>query len=164
MRRATAILLALAGVVALLAQASPVGAYVNDRYGVSVDVPADWRADPPPDNDDGRTFHSPDGAATIVVFGNLQIGDSIAGAMDEMAKPRDGERITLLKRGARSLTVSGFAGAQIFYRRSLLTCGGQVWNNVEISYPASQKAAYDKVVAHLAASLRGAGAAGMNCP
>ena len=139
-------------------------AYVNDRFGVSVDVPADWRAEPPPENDDGRTFDSPDGAARILVYGGFQLGRSATQAMDEKARPREGERVTYLKRGARSVTVSGFAGSTIFYRRSLLTCGDQVWNTVEITYPASERRGYDRLVARLAASLRGSSPAGMNCP
>ena len=61
-------------------------------------------------------------------------------------------------------TVSGFAGSTVFYRRSLLTCGDQVWNTVEIAYPASEKRRYDGLVANVAASLRGGRPAGMNCP
>ena len=55
-------------------------------------------------------------------------------------------------------------GDTIFYRRSMLTCADQVWNNLEITYPASQKRAYDALVAHVAGSLRGGRPEGMQCP
>ena len=50
-----------------------------------------------------------------------------------------------------------------FYRRTILTCSDQVWNNVEFTYPAGQKQAFDALVAHVAQSLRGGEPAGMRC-
>jgi hypothetical protein len=150
--------------IGLIASTPCARAFVNDRFGVSVDVPADWRAEPPPGNDDGCTFDSPDGAARILVYGGLLLEGSATQAMDEKARAREGERVTYLRRGSRSVTVSGFAGSTVFYRRSLLTCGDKVWNTVEIAYPASEKRRYDGLVARLAASLRGGSPAGMSCP
>jgi hypothetical protein len=42
----------------------------------------------------------------------------------------------------------------IFYRKALISCKDIVWNDVEIVYPAEDKAKYDSLVAHIAASLR----------
>ena len=137
--------------------------YVNDRFGVSADRPADWREEPPPENDDGRIFVSPDGKAQLIVNGGFVTEDSAAQALANLAQPRDGERVIYVKRGASSLTLSGFDGDKIFYRRTILTCSGQVRNNVEITYPANEKSAFDPLVAHVAASLRGGEPAGMRC-
>jgi hypothetical protein len=151
------------GVALLLALPANANAYVNDRFGFSVGVPSDWRAQAEPANDDGRAFDSPDGAARILVYGGFQATGSSGQAIEEKAQPRDGEKITYTKRGPRSVTVSGLTGSSIFYRRSILTCGGKVWNNFEITYPASQRSAYDTLVARFAASLRGGNPAGMKC-
>jgi hypothetical protein len=137
--------------------------YANDRFGVTADVPADWREQPPPENDDGRLFLSPDGTASLAVNGGYVMEDSAAMALAARAEPFKGERITYAQRGARTVTVSGFVGDRIFYRHSLLSCGAQVWSNVELEYPADEKAALDPIVAHVVASLHSGVPAGMSC-
>jgi hypothetical protein len=154
----------LAGLAALAAAAPSWRLYVNERFGVGADVPADWRAEPPPANGDGAAFVSPDGSAKITVFGRFLLEASPSQALDAMAAPREGERVAYMKRGARSLTLSGLTGDTIFYRSAILTCGDKVWNNLEITYPVSQKRAYDALVAHVAGSLRGGRPEGMQCP
>ena len=48
----------------------------------------------------------------------------------------DGEQITRL-RGERSwIEVSGFKGDRIFYRKSVLACGGTSWHEIAFEYPA----------------------------
>jgi hypothetical protein len=153
----------LAGFAALAAAAPSWRTYVNERFGVAADVPADWRTEPPPANGDGAGFVSPDGGARIVVFARFPLETSPSQALDELATPREGERVVYMQRAARSLTLSGFSGDMIFYRRAILTCEDRVWNNFEITYPASQKRAYDALVAHVAGSLRGGQPEGMQC-
>jgi len=41
--------------------------YHNARFGTTADVPAGWRMEPPPANNGGRIFTSPDGRAELVV-------------------------------------------------------------------------------------------------
>jgi hypothetical protein len=147
-----------------VAAASSWSVYVNDRYGTSADTPAGWVEQPAPDNDDGRVFKRRDGRATLIVNGGFVSDDTPAAAIESRAQPEEGERVTLSKKGARSLTVSGFKGDQIFYRHMILTCSDQVWNNVDLTYPAAEKAAFDPIVAHVAASLRGNAPPGMTCP
>ena len=50
--------------------------------------------------------------------------------------------------------VSGTRGDTIFYAKHILSCGDQIWNNVHLEYPATEKAAYDALVTHVAGSLR----------
>ena len=57
--------------------------------------------------------------------------------------------------GASSVVVSGTKGDRIFYRRSLASCGSEIWNDLAIEYPAARKAEYDAIVRHVSASLRG---------
>jgi hypothetical protein len=154
----------LAASASAVAAASPWSVYVNDRYGTSADTPAGWVEQPAPDNDDGRVFKRRDGRATLIVNGGFVSEDTPAAAIESRAQPEEGERVTLSKKSARSVTVSGFKGDQIFYRHMILTCSDQVWNHVEFIYPAAEKAAFDPLVAHVAASLRGNAPPGMNCP
>ena len=44
--------------------------YNNERFGTSVEVPADFTAQPPLTSNDGRTFMSKDGPARILVYGS----------------------------------------------------------------------------------------------
>ena len=64
----------LAGLTGLLlvnlVQAETWKRYTNERFGTSVEVPADFTAKPPPANNDGRTFVSRDGSARILVYGS----------------------------------------------------------------------------------------------
>ena len=49
-------------VVAAPAAAETWRSYHNDRYGTTIDYPDVFKAEPPPDSDDGRTFKTADGA------------------------------------------------------------------------------------------------------
>jgi len=52
--------------------------YENSRYGFSIDYPADWQMGEAPDNNDGRTFVSPDGDITCHAYGfqNALMGET----------------------------------------------------------------------------------------
>ena len=128
--------------------------YVNERFGVTADRPADWRVGNEPENGDGLRFTSPDGKAFVSISGSLQTFDTVNEELDIIAEEKGGQ-VTLEKRGPRSIVQSGLRGDMIFYKRSLLTCKDQVWNNLVIEYPAARKKEFDTLVAHVAKSLRG---------
>jgi hypothetical protein len=129
--------------------------YHNDRFGVSADVPRDWRAGRPPENGDGLKFTSPDGAATIIVSGSYRIADSVAEALSSEQVPDEGETVTYQTRGPRMAVISGMRGERIFYRKVVLSCKDQVMNRVSIEYPLARKQQFDALVSHVAASLQG---------
>ena len=139
--------------------------YVNERFGTTADVPADWRPGEPPANGDGLRFTSPDGTASVAVFGSLQTFDTIDEAIAIYETPEDGATITYRRRDDRGLVVSGTRGDRSFYRRWLLSCGDAVWNGLSIEYPAAGKQAYDPLVTHMSRSLRaGTGWQVEDCP
>jgi len=153
----------LAFALLIVAFAAPVRAesfrlYANPRFGATAEVPSDWKPDPPPENGDGLIFRSPDGAASLAVYGILNnIEDSVSAAMNEEEKPREGETITYHQRGARTIVVSGFIGDKIFYRKSILVCRDQIWNHLSMVYPTARKSEYDSIVATASKSLRFSG-------
>jgi hypothetical protein len=51
----------------------------------------------------------------------------------------DGEQITHLRAERTWIEVSGFKGDRIFYRKSVLACGGTSWHEVTLEYPAEAK-------------------------
>jgi len=128
--------------------------YFNDRFGVTADVPQGWTSGEAPDNNDGLTWTSPDGTAQLAIYGGFQVLDSLEEAFGIQADLGDGATTTYKAKGKHGLTVSGLKGDKIVYRRSLLSCKDTVWNTVEITYPKAQKAAFDPIVAHVAASLK----------
>ncbi|WP_457796724.1 hypothetical protein [Methylocystis sp. S23] len=149
-----ALLAAILTAAATAATAASWQTYRNDRFGTTADVPAGWRMGPEPGNSDGRVFASPDGAAEIRIFG----GYSVLSQDEEFGvrlRPSPGETIDYRRRGRDWLVASGRKGDRIFYRKSLLSCGAKVWNSVYLDYPAARRQAFDPIVAHVAASLRG---------
>ena len=150
-----------AACIASVASLCPVNAeqgyrtYRNDRFGVSADIPSDWKAGQEPDNNDGLVFSSPDDAATITVSGILNADDTPASkVIAEEQRAQSGEAVTYRSKGGRQAVISGTRGAVIFYRKTILSCNDQVLNHLVIEYPAAQKQAFDALVAHVAASMR----------
>ena len=139
--------------------------YRNWRFGVSADVPSDWKAGPEPANNDGLVFASPDGAATITVSGILNADSAPAAEViaDEQ-RARDGETVTYRRASARQAVISGTRGNVIFYRKAILSCNDQIVNHLSIEYPVAQKQAFDALVSHVVASMRSSpGAQIPNC-
>ncbi|MDB5600723.1 MAG: hypothetical protein JWN71_2767 [Xanthobacteraceae bacterium] len=152
MKTTIAVILCL--LLAAPAAAETYRAYANERFGATADVPASWRAGPPPANGDGLVFRSPDGRAALTVSGSLNVADSVDEAMRDQATPNDGETVTYRQNGPRAVTLSGTKGDRIFYRKSILVCRDQIWNSIHLEYPARDKKAYDALVTHVARSLR----------
>jgi hypothetical protein len=147
-------LASMAILVAASAGAETWRTYHNTRFGTTAEVPASWKMGPPPENNDGRAFSSPDGRAAIIISGIF----SVLSDKEEVAihlGPGEGETITYKKQGSNWIVVSGIKGHKIFYRKSILSCRDTIWNDVSIEYyPAAEKEKYDPLVAHVAASLR----------
>jgi hypothetical protein len=135
------------------AQAESWRSYHNTRFGTVADYPATWTMGAAPENNDGRVFRSPDQRASVTISGIFALSpraEEFAGRL----KPSDGETITYSKQQGDWLVTSGTKGDRIFYRKQILTCKDTVWNDLDIEYPAADKAKYDPLVAHMAASLR----------
>ncbi|MCW2276050.1 hypothetical protein GJ654_17530 [Rhodoblastus acidophilus] len=148
-RRFCALALLLAGP----ALAGEWRSYHNDRFGPTADYPAGWKMEPEPENNDGRRFSSPDGDAFVIISGHFAL-DSRDEEMARKAEPDDGETVAYSAKGKDWVVLSGTRDNRIFYRKAVLSCGDQVWNTLTIEYPAEEKARYDRLVSHMAASLR----------
>ncbi|MBG0811603.1 hypothetical protein IY145_19825 [Methylosinus sp. H3A] len=134
--------------------------YHNPRFGTTADVPKDWSMGAAPENDDGRVFTSPDKRSVIIVYGGFRTFQKEQEIADRLA-PGEGETITYKRRSKDWVAVSGTKGDRIFYRKSLLSCRGAVWNNVSIEYPASEKKKFDALVTRVSHSLRPGRAEGL---
>jgi len=151
-RLVRAALFCVATLAAHAAQAAEWRTYTATRFGAIADVPRDWAMDPPPANDDGRVFRSPDRQAQIVIGGS-HITDDAASVLQDAVS---GVGVTYQRIGPNWAVASGVEGSRIFYRRSVIACHGRIIDAVEITYPQSQKQAYDRLVEHVSRSLHSA--------
>jgi hypothetical protein len=130
--------------------------FVGDRFGTTIDYPAGFLAmQPPPGNDDGRTFRSADGAVTLLVFGQFNIDGLDGPAMMERDRDWGGyEQVTYQSAKADRYVLSGYSGDRVFYRAARIDAGTGVVHVFEIEYPAAEKAVWDPIVTRMAKSFR----------
>jgi len=151
----------LVGVAALPASAGQWLIYNNARYGTIADIPAHgFTARPPSQNGDGRSWISDDGRGQILVFGDLVVtADTLKAYRQEILGYARDDGLNIVYSAAKKnwFVYSGLIDGDIVYEKVLLTtgCDPMIGNHVYLRYPASQKAAYDAVVRHVAASLEG---------
>jgi len=99
-------------------------------------LPPGWQQQQPADPKwQGKRFVSPDGTASFSAYITPVAQEPIAQHMKNVAFA-DGEQITHLRGERTWIEVSGFKGDRIFYRKSLLACGGTSWHEVALEYPA----------------------------
>jgi hypothetical protein len=133
--------------------------YQNDRYGTTIDYPGIFKAEPPPDNDDGRRFKSADGAEFAVFASYGALDFDLAGYQKFILENLDpGKTVTYQAHGEDWFVISGTKGDDIFYERYMLSHGKEMAEGfVEgfvMSYPAALKQTYDPIVARMAKSFR----------
>jgi serine/threonine-protein kinase len=148
----------MTGAIATIAAASDWTTYVNDRFGATADIPVSYKAGDAPENGDGLRFTSPDGDATITVWGAL------AKVMDETfadyAKrlvgydTDDGWTVSYSAGKKDWYAFSGSKAGRIFFEKLIAACKGEIANHVRLEYPAARKNEFDPMVAHVTKSLR----------
>jgi hypothetical protein len=98
-------------------------------------LPQDWQRQPADPNWQGERYLSPDGTGSFSAYITPVAQEPIAQHMKTIAFA-DGERITRLRAERSWIEVSGFKGDSIFYRKSVLACGGTSWHEIAFEYPA----------------------------
>lgn len=128
--------------------------YRNDRFGFSVDYPYDLlQPDEAVGDGHGQSFSSPDGSATLLVYGS---GDGEAAALREeyeaeLARPD--VRVSYRVIRPRWFVVSGYEGPYIFYQRTHQTADGL--RTFRLRHRAADKDYFDAVVERLSRSFAG---------
>jgi hypothetical protein len=133
--------------------------YVNDRFGATADIPAYYKEGEAPANDDGRRFTSPEGDATIAIWGSLAASledESFAQYAERLVSyaKQDGWDISYTAGKKDWYAFSGTKGDQIVFEKIIQACDGQIANHVRLEYPASRKKEFDAIVGHVTKSLR----------
>lgn len=132
--------------------------YVNERFGATADIPAGYKAGEAPENDDGLRFTSPQGDATIAVWGALATGseESFADYAERLVSydKDDGWTVSYTAGKGDWFAFSGSKADRIFFEKIIQACKGDIANHVRLEYPAARKAEFDPIVAHVTKSLR----------
>lgn len=131
--------------------------YSNARYGASVEIPMGlFTAGREPDNGDGQSLRSSNGQATVLIYGSLYTSTAASFAAYRDATLADerksGLAITYQTAGRNSFVYSGVQAGTIVYTKTIIGCP-DVAETLQITYPASQKLLYDRIVSRMANSL-----------
>ena len=126
--------------------------YVNDRYGMRFDYPADsFEPQAPPENGDGRTFNA--GEATLQIFAFQNIDDETPASLKRRLVGSEGyEDVTYSPRGETWLVLSGFRGDRIFYEKYFFN--GGVISAFGMEFPADEKPFYAPIIERIEDSFR----------
>lgn len=129
--------------------------YRNPRFGTTIEYPDRFRPGRPPENGDGLSFTSADGAAFSVWGSHNSLEHDLSGlesfARENLSKD---QRIAYEARGANWFVLSGSQGNKTFYQRNLLSHHQRIVNGFEISYPSRLNVPYDPIVRRMSRSLR----------
>lgn len=152
----------LALVAALILATLPAGAaewghYVNERFGVEVDVPPGFEPEEPPVNGDGLRFATP--TAELSVYGSFLVGGDFEAEVAQLIKyaQADGWGITYQAVTPRWAVWSGKQGSRILYVRAVPICGGSALGAFQLTYQQADLKAFDPVVTRLGRSLKDSG-------
>jgi Rap1a immunity proteins len=92
---------------------------------------------------------------------SLYVAPVHSGSSDLDRGAAAGDRVTYQQRGRGWNVVSGYtADNRIFYRKTMLACGGRKWHKLEFEYPASDKRAMDEFVTRASHALGAYSSAG----
>ena len=160
--RACAAAFMLIAVSAVPAEAVTWRNYHNTRFGVTGDVPASWKMQPAPMNNDGRAFVSPDGKASLTLSGIFSTSPHEEEIADRL-KPDDGETITKSSSDATHVRVEGTNGPNGFVRASILSCSGKIWNDLVLTYPSKDAASYQAIIDRAVTSFHSGRGYDMSC-
>lgn len=139
--------------------------YSNARFGYRVLYPTFLTPQPPPENNDGREFHSSDGKIILAVWGGYN-------ALDESLADRYNQRLDELQADGNEpdykvlrdtfYVISYAGGRQISYERCAVSreqraadAKPAAFSNLQIIYDSYHKNRMDKVIAKVSGSLTG---------
>jgi len=126
--------------------------YVNDRYGMRVDYPANlFVPEDPPANGDGRSFAAND--ARIEIYASHNVDDDTPDSLRERMKATDGyDDVTYSPSSKTWLVISGFRGDLIFYEKYMFREG--VIFAFGIDFPKKRKPYYSSIVERMENSFK----------
>lgn len=128
--------------------------YVNTRFGTTATYPDDvfTKAEPAPENGDGITLLSEDGAS-LRIWGQNNALDFTPGSLADFVSD-DLREVTYRKVGAKWMVISGFVGTDIVYHRAEFGNQGTI-HSFELRYPSSLSKHFNRLAETISDSLIG---------
>lgn len=127
--------------------------YRNERFGFQIAYPtALLEPDGSVESSAGRLFRSRDGRVTLLAGAGLnEAGDSIATYRDFLlAESYQSARLDYAPVRSTWFVLSGLqagtSGDEMFYERVTFTCSGRMIYGWRLTYPAAERAVYDRIV------------------
>jgi hypothetical protein len=129
--------------------------YVNDRFGISVDYPAEvFEAQPEPENLDGRSFSADN--AELHIFGLQNVEQDTPSSLKRRLVGTEGyEKVTYSPSGGRWLVLSGYRDSRIFYEKYFFS--GEVISALGVEFPEEEKPYYAPLIERMEDSFRAGG-------
>ncbi|NLE25212.1 MAG: hypothetical protein GX625_07710, partial [Clostridiaceae bacterium] len=126
--------------------------YKNDRFGFTIDYPRNFIAKEPPQNGDGITLNSPDGRATLTVFGQNNSSGATVRQYYEMSikETHSGSGYRKIKGNWYVITWKDSSNMLNYLK---MFVGNGSLNGFIFRYPISQKIAYDDAVIRMEKSF-----------
>ena len=132
--------------------------YRNDRFGTTVSFPGDLfeTIRPAPQNGDGRTFTSADGAKLFVFgqFNALELNPELLLERSKDDAKARGASVSYSATGKNWAVISGTEDDEIFYERHEFGTE-DVIHSMVLRYPVAMKPIVDPAVKQIADSLAG---------
>lgn len=126
--------------------------YKNARFGMEVRYPASkFKGARPPDNGGGLSFTAKDGGEFLIhgSFNSLEL--TLANYEQQLYAEAN---VTYRASGGDWLVLSGTQDGRIFYHKTIFSCGGQLLNELDFSYPEAQRKTYDPIVSEMVKTFR----------
>lgn len=138
-------------------QAAEWGHYVNERFGVAIDVPPGFSPGAPPANGDGLRFST--ATAELSVFGSFVAeGGFSRDASQRMGWAEEaGWALTSRVATPRWSSWTGRQGARLLHGRAISLCDGTAIGVFELVYYEADITAFAPIIARLEASLSDSG-------
>jgi hypothetical protein len=131
--------------------------YSNERFFFSIDYPSDlMKMQPPPDNDDGRTFLSNDGQTEVRVWGQYNADSKTLNERYTIDLKGFTGKPSYIELKRDWYVLSGMKEGKIFYEKTLVRRRGDtdVFFTFTITYPSGMKAKFDPIVKRMAESFK----------
>jgi hypothetical protein len=124
--------------------------FTSKQFGLSIAYPGDL-VDYPASRPAKGEFALKGGGRLVLTMDDLQ-GQSLRPFLNQtLLKDID---VTYQRQKDNWMAYSGYAGTEIVYGRTHLSCGGRYAHTFLIRYPEAARATYDRVVERLSHSLR----------
>jgi hypothetical protein len=127
------------------------GEYTNSRFGFSAVIPPGFEAGGSSENGDGVHFATPDGKATLSMYGSNSSGVTTKEYYDDLAHGL-GVEPTYAKLADNWFVLSGQKGKNIFYTKVFVGSGSL--NTFTFEYPAEQADQYRPLNDQIARSFK----------